>query len=163
VVEHARVATAADIRALEALRDQAVAELHRERGGALLVDSVVSSEPPDGALRRALDDPERLVVLGTLDGVEVGFASVRRDAARSQPIGVIEGIYVEPSARQIGVGEAMVDLVRNWCWGRGCRGIDAPALPGSRAAKAFFEDHGFVARLLVMHHSLTAPRGGELD
>jgi hypothetical protein len=33
----------------------------------------------------------------------------------------------------------------------GCVGVDAPALPGSRSAKAFFEDNGFIARMLVMH------------
>ena len=38
--------------------------------------------------------------------------------------------------------------------------MDAPALPGSRPAKAFFEDNGFVARLLVMHRPLA---GGAAD
>lgn len=155
------MATATDIPALETLWDMAEAELHGQRGGALLAGSMVRPEPRDLALRRILDDEERLIVLGTLDGVEVGFASVRLDQARREPAGVIEAIYVEPSARLIGVGEAIVDLVRGWCAARGCRGIDAPALPGSRAAKAFFEDHGFVARLLVMHHPIAEPAAGE--
>ena len=68
--------------------------------------------------------------------------------------GVVETIYVEPSARQVGVGEVMVAAILQWCAERGCRGVDAPALPGSRPAKAFFEDHGFVARLLIMHRVL---------
>ena len=86
----------------------------------------------------------------------VGFASAKCDRARQHPIGVIEAIYVEPSARLVGVGEAMLDVVVAWFAERGCQGVDAPALPGSRPAKAFFEDHGFVARLLTMHHPLPA-------
>ncbi len=155
------MATAADIPALATLWGMAEAELDGQRGGALLAGSMVSPEPRDLALRMVLDDDERLIVLGTLDAVEVGFASVRRDQARREPVGVIEAIYVEPAARLVGVGEAMVDLVSSWCAARGCRGIDAPALPGNRAAKAFFEDHGFVARLLVMHHPLAEPAAGE--
>ena len=36
----------------------------------------------------------------------------------------------------------------------GCVGIDAFALPGHRAAKNFFEEQGFTARAIVMHHVL---------
>jgi GNAT superfamily N-acetyltransferase len=105
-------------------------------------------------LQASLDDEERLLVLGMTDDVEVGVASARCDRHRREVVGVIETVYVEPDARQIGVGEAMLEMVVSWCAEQGCLGIDAPALPGSRAAKAFFEDHGFVARLLVMHHPL---------
>ena len=48
-------------------------------------------------------------------------------------------------------------LVVAWCRERGCLGIDAAALPGSRATKNFFEESGFSARLLVMHHALGEP------
>ena len=44
--------------------------------------------------------------------------------------------------------------IRDSCRGRGCVGIDAIALPGHRAAKNFFEAHGFTARALAMHHQL---------
>jgi hypothetical protein len=41
---------------------------------------------------------------------------------------------------------------------RGCSGVDATALPGNRATKNFFEESGFTARLLVMHHRLDKAR-----
>jgi hypothetical protein len=53
----------------------------------------------------------------------------------------------------------MIELVVAWCAARGCAGVDAPALPGNRPAKAFFEDNGFVARLLVMHQPLPRSDG----
>jgi GNAT superfamily N-acetyltransferase len=80
---------------------------------------------------------DRLVVVGTTDEAEVGFLSAHCERTRHQLIGVIDAIYVEPSARLVGVGDAMINLVVEWCAGRGCAGVDAPALPGSRPAKAF--------------------------
>jgi GNAT superfamily N-acetyltransferase len=121
----------------------------------LLVESVFDPERSAAeALLEALADADRLVVVGTLDTVVVGFALARYQLVGMTPIGRVEAIYVEPAGRQVGVGEAMVDAIIGWCAGRGCQGVDAPALPGSRPAKAFFEDNGFVARLLVMHRPL---------
>jgi len=153
-VEQARVATAADIPTLRDLWEMAVADLDGQRGGSLLAGTLVSAEPVEVTLARVLADADRLLVLGSTEGVEVGFAAVRCDRTRRDPIGVVDAVFVEPSARLVGVGEAILELVVSWCAERGCYGVDAPALPGSRPAKAFFEDHGFVARLLVMHHPL---------
>jgi GNAT superfamily N-acetyltransferase len=157
-MEQARAATEADAPILGALWAQARREVEVERGGSLLLDSVVSPDgSPQDVLLQALTDADRLVVVGTLDTVEVGFALARCAVVGLTPIGIVDALYVEPEARQVSVGEAMVDAIVEWCERRGCRGVDAPALPGSRPAKAFFEDHGFVTRLLVMHRPLTPP------
>jgi GNAT superfamily N-acetyltransferase len=158
-VEDARPATAADVAILEELSDQARAELAGQRGGALLAASPAGQPTIADLVARGRRDPDRIVVVGTTDGAEVGFAWAHCDRSRRQPIGVIEAIYVEPSARMVGVGEAMIDLVVAWCRARGCAGVDAPALPGNRPAKAFFEDSGFVTRLLIMHQPLPPADG----
>lgn len=130
----------------------------------MLVDGVLSPDrPPEELFLDALDDIDRLVVIGTLDDVEVGFALARYEVVGLTPIGKVEAIYVEPEGRQVGVGEAMVGAITEWCHHRGCRGVDAPALPGSRPAKAFFEDNGFVARLLVMHRRLPGRAADQPD
>jgi GNAT superfamily N-acetyltransferase len=67
-------------------------------------------------------------------------------------LGVVEAIYVEPQARAVGVGEALMDTALDWFRRRGCAGVDAVALPGARLTKNFFEEFGFTSRLLVMHH-----------
>jgi GNAT superfamily N-acetyltransferase len=154
-MEQARVATEADTLMLSSLLAQARHELEAQRGGPLLLDSVFSPRDSlEDVFAGALADADRLVVVGTLDEVTVGFALARYRVVGLTPIGSVEAIYVEPAAREVGVGEAMVDAISEWCVRRGCRGVDAPALPGSRPAKAFFEDHGFIARLLVMHRPL---------
>jgi len=83
----------------------------------------------------------------------VGFASARIEQLRDgTTLGVIGDLYVEPDARGVGVGEALMDALLVWASERGCQGVDATALPGDRATKNFFEGSGFTARLLVMHH-----------
>jgi GNAT superfamily N-acetyltransferase len=143
-----------DTPALAALWRAAIEDLQGRRGGALLADSLARPEPLEEWMERALRDPGRRLVIGTFDTAVVGFGSARRDGAPRSPLGVVEVLYVEPAARTVGVGEAIMDELVQWCARQGCMGVDAPALPGSRAAKAFFEDHGFVTRLLVMHHTL---------
>lgn len=154
-MESARAASTADLDLIADLWDQAVAELDGQRGGALLAGTLYRADPRK-AMKSAFDDVDRLLVIGNIDGVPVGFASVYCDRERREPVGVVEIVYVEPAARQVGVAESMVKLVMDWSAEHGCVGVDAPALPGNRSAKAFFEDNGFVARLLVMHHPLDA-------
>jgi GNAT superfamily N-acetyltransferase len=155
-VEHARPATAADLDALATLWEMAVQELDGVRGGLLLAGILVRDDL-SGYLAAALEDPDHLLVVGLIDDVRVGLGSVTCDRTRRETVGDLELIFVDPSARQVGVAEAMVEIVLGWCAAKGCVGVDAPALPGNRPAKAFFEEQGFLARLLVMHHPLSGP------
>lgn len=152
-MEHARQADATDLGLIADFWSEAVAELDGQRGGFLLAGSLTREDLPT-ALLQAHEDEDRLLVVGMLDEVCVGFASVFCDRKRREPVAAIELIYVQPPARQVGVAEAIVNRVMDWASELGCVGVDAPALPGSRSAKAFFEDNGFIARLLVMHHPL---------
>jgi hypothetical protein len=47
-----------------------------------------------------------------------------------------------------------MEAILAWCGEQGCNAVDAYALPGDRQTKNFFEESGFTARLLVMHHRL---------
>ena len=131
-MEEARPATAADVPRLTALGEMARAEVSGQRGGALLLAGMAAGPGVAEMVAAAERDPDRLVVMGTTYGAEVGFVAAHCDRTPSPPLGVIDVIYVEPPARKVGVGEAMVDLVVAWCARRGCAGVDAPALPGSR-------------------------------
>lgn len=152
-MEEARQATGADLDALAEIWDRGVSELDGQRGGFLLAGNLVHDDLA-GYLSASLADPDRLLVLGLIDDFPVGLASVICARDRREPVGNLELIFVEAGAREIGVAEAMLDLVAEWCTARGCVGIDAPALPGNRAAKSFFESRGFLARLLIMHYPL---------
>jgi len=157
-MDDARRATAADIpRILElarALRD----ELRGLRGGELWETRERRVDPSAEALRTLVERDGACVAVGTIDGVVVGYGTVEVDElGDGTRLGVIGDLYVEPGARAVGVGECIAEHLLAHCRQAGCRGIDALALPGHRAAKNFFERAGFTARALVMHKDL---RGG---
>lgn len=149
-METARPAGPADIEDMARLWAHAVAELDGPRGGRLLAGAL-SRPDLEGFLAAALDDPDRLFVIGFIDDVPVGLASARIERDRREAVADVELIFTEPQARQVGVGESMLEVVAGWSAQHDVVGLDAPALPGNRAAKSFFETQGFQARLLIMH------------
>jgi len=136
---------------VEALRS----ELTPMRGGRIWAVREARSGPPAEAYGALLTHPSTCVVVGTLDDVVVGFgvASVE-PLSDGGKLGVVSELFVDPEARAVGVGEAMLEALVAYCTRQGCVGVDAFALPGHRAAKNFFEESGFTARAIVMHHAL---------
>jgi GNAT superfamily N-acetyltransferase len=139
---------------LVALARRARADARTKRGGLLLVDEGLRQEPLDVTL--LTDDPDEVVVLGLIDDVPVGYALARTVLLPSgDRLGIVEELYVDPEARDVSVGERLMDDVVAFCRDAGCVGIDAVALPGDRATKNFFETFGLVARAIVVHRSLS--------
>ncbi len=134
---------------------RAAAELAAERGGRVWAVREARPEPADAALAAAVDDPEQCVVVGCYDEAIVGYAAVHTERLRdASTLAVLDEIYVEPEARAVAVGEELMDHVLAWCEERGCRGVDALALPGMRETKNFFERFGLTARAIVVHRAL---------
>ncbi len=154
-MEPARAANPSDLPVLVELAQALRAEMTDQRGGALWTTREARPEPHDETIRSLLGRDDASVVVGTIDGTIVGFATVEIETLRDGTrLGVIGDLFVEPQARAVGVGESIADLVIDFCRDAGCIGIDAYALPGARTAKNFFERSGFTARALVMHHKL---------
>jgi ribosomal protein S18 acetylase RimI-like enzyme len=154
-VEAARPATPSDLPALAELADRALAELAPTRGGAVFVVREGRAQPVASTLRADVEDPSVCVLVGTIDGTPIGYAVGRTETLRDgSTLGVVTDLYVEDGARAVGVGEAMMGELLTFFRAAGCAGVDATALPGNRATKNFFEESGFTARLLVMHHRL---------
>jgi GNAT superfamily N-acetyltransferase len=157
-VEASRPATADDVPRIVELALVMRAELAAMRGGELWAERDAWPEPLDDAYRALVDGDDALLLVGTIDDAPIGFGAVVLERLRSgRTLGVITDLFVEEEARAVGVGEAMADALVAYCTTRGCVGIDARALPGHRAAKNFFETHGFTARALVMHRRLGPP------
>lgn len=159
-MESARPAVAVDVDGILALTTALRAELAQHRGGAWWIRTHDDAPPSAAGLHARLADPDGHLVVGCIDGLTVGYAlaGIRRLADGGRLAEITE-VFVQPDARAVGVGERMIDEVLSWAGEQGCEGVDATALPGHRAAKSFFEAHGFLARSLVMHRSLPAGRG----
>jgi GNAT superfamily N-acetyltransferase len=154
-VEGVRPATEDDLPRLAELARAGIAELTPMKGGAVWAAREARTEPVEESLKASLADEHTRVVVGTIDDFPVGYAAVRVEVLNDgSRLGVVDDIFVEEGAREVGVGEAMMGDLMGWCEAQGCSGMDAMALPGHRSTKNFFEESGFTARNLIMHHRL---------
>ena len=154
-VETARRATTDDVDALVGLAADAVAEQLEQRGGLVFFAREARPVPADESFLADLADHDRAVFVGELDDVALGYAAVGAEVLRDGSLhAVVTDLYVEPEARDVGLGELLMAEVVEWCRERGCAGVDAWALPGNRGTKNFFESFGLTARLIVVHRRL---------
>lgn len=154
--EAARPATVADLPRLAELAAAAVEELRQGRGGAVWARREARCAPIEVGLAEELEAEDRHVVVGTVDHTVLGYAVARVEAlADGSRLGVISDLYTEPGAREIGIGEAMMEALLQWCTDAGCFGVDSLALPGDRHTKNFFESFGLVARAIIVHRPLS--------
>lgn len=159
-MEGARAARVDDAEAMAHLARQAIVELSPNRGGSVWRRREAHAEPLDDLMAAAVAgaDPSAYAVVGTVDGTVVGYGLVHVDTLHDGALlAVVTDLYVDPEARGIGIGEAMMDLLVERARSVGAIGIDALALPGDRHTKNFFETFGLTARAIVVHRSLVDP------
>ena len=155
-MEAARPATVDDVLRVLELSAQLRTELVDHRGGDLWQRTHDPVEHTAPGLRSLLRYPEDCVLVGTFEDSVVGYLIARAHTlADGSRLAAVTELFVEPGAREVAVGEALVNTALAWATEHGCVGVDATALPGDRAAKNFFETNGFVARSLTMHRPLT--------
>jgi GNAT superfamily N-acetyltransferase len=156
-VEAVRKAEPGDAHDLVTLSSECVLGLADQRGGPLLVahrPELAGAFETDAFAAR-LADPTRLTLVGTIDQVVMGMALGRIETLRDgDRLGRLDGCYVDPGARSVGLGHLLVDSMMSWFEAERCIGADGIVLPGDRDGKNFFESAGFKARLLVMHRAI---------
>ncbi len=158
----ARLATTDDVPTLADLYRGYREAVEHERGGGVHLAKEMFSEPLEVRLGQVVHDETRRVLLGLVDGVPVGLAVARLEfLADSSRWASLEVLYVDPPAREVGVGEKLLEVVASWAAERGAGGLDVAVLPGVRDAKNFLEGAGYVTRLLVMHRRLDGGNVGQ--
>jgi GNAT superfamily N-acetyltransferase len=150
-MEVARPAGAADRAGCLRLASEALEAAGSLRGGpALRGDATAESL----LTRWTAEGEGAQLFVGEYEGVLVGLAAVSTVRAGERRRGLVECCYVEPEARGVGVGTALMDAAVSWCGAQGCSDVDAVALPGDRATKQRLEAAGFTARLLTLNRRL---------
>lgn len=154
----ARPASTADLPDLADLAAQAIEELTPIRGGAVWRRQAARSTPAADSLTADLADEQAHVIAGVIDDTIVGYGVAHlEELSGGGTLGVVSDLYTLPDARGVGVGEAVMNALIDWCRTRGCFGVDSVALPGDRHTKNFFESFGLVARAIIVHRSLEQP------
>lgn len=154
-MEDARRADSSDVGLISELRQAGRDQIGAERGGVLFLRRESPPESGRTDLTSVLGDPDRALWVGTVSGHVAGYGLGHIERLDGGSLhGVLDELYVEPQARGVGVGEAVLEGILEWFVARGCGGVDATALPGDRSTKSFLESGGFKARLIVLHRSL---------
>ena len=139
VVRRAELADGTQLGELEA------AARHRlidQRGGAALL----AEQPAIGDWGPAIADHARWIGVAELDSFVVGY----RELAFTGDIAVVRQVYVEPEARSLGFGDALLDAARDEAVRRGCGALEGFALPGDRDTKNLYERAGITARKIIV-------------
>lgn len=153
----ARPARSADLPFLATIRQGQFEAVADHRGGGLLGerDRAVNGSDSLARLELASSGEGYELVVGTLDGYPFGYGLLAvEELGDGRTLGVIEDLVVEPDARDVGLGEEIMNELVDRARARGCFGVDSRALPGDRETKNFFESFGLKARLLVVHRTL---------
>ncbi len=151
----ARPAGPGDREAVAQLFAESAAATRSERGGALF-DLREGAQGAAGPGAAQLESEEgTCLAVGLVDNVILGVALARLETLPDgSRLARIEHLFVDPGAREVGVGTALLDVVSAWAVEGGAEYLDAYALPGNRPAKNFLESSGYVARLIVMSRTL---------
>ncbi|MEP7203535.1 MAG: GNAT family N-acetyltransferase [Ilumatobacteraceae bacterium] len=139
VVRQAEIADAAQLVELEA---EARHHLIEQRGGAALL----AEQPAVGDWAHAIEDNARWIGVGELDGFVVGYLEL----AVTGDIAVVRQVFVEPEARELGFGDALLDAARQEALRHGCSALEGFALPGDRDTKNLYERAGITARKIIV-------------
>jgi len=130
-----------DIEQLAALEGEARAALVGQRGG----DRWLATHAPRGSQwGDVLADAH--VEVAVIDDVVVGYL-VMHHLGR---VAYIDEVYVTPDAREVGFGDALVEVATAHARSAGCTTIEGEALPGDRDTKNLYERAGITARLIVV-------------
>lgn len=121
-----------------------------ERGGAEYLAEL--DEAGESGWSARLTDPTWCVAVAGIDGavLGVGAAQITRPRNSSR----VQLLWVDEGAREVGLGESLLDQLVQRCRSAGATRIEAVALPGDRDTKNLFERAGLVARLIVVGRRL---------
>lgn len=100
-----------------------------------------------------------------LDQIDLSTLLGRVAVANDQTCGVVlwsstrdvltvEVLFVEESARGIGIGESLVNATLEEARAQGCRRIAGRALPGDRETKNVYERTGLVSQVITVGRNL---------
>jgi len=145
IVRRAEPRDAAELDRLQAIAREGMRDV---RGGAL---RLAECEPVVNWLD-LLDESNAVVFVGTLDDAVVSYMVMHLSSERDR--GIITHAYVEAEARELGLGDTLVENAVAAVREAGLNGIEAVALPGDRETKNMYERAGLTARKLTVYKSL---------
>jgi GNAT superfamily N-acetyltransferase len=145
-----RRATPGDARPLAVLESEARAALVDARGGARWLDEHPAVGDRWAATTAAGDVFVAVLDVGDGPGLVVGYLVLVVEL----PVARVDQVYVMPDARELGFGDALLEVATEAATVIGARVLEGTALPGDRETKNLYERAGITARLITVSRAL---------
>jgi GNAT superfamily N-acetyltransferase len=144
-----RDAVSTDVASLRTLEDFAFESLNAYRGLTQLLEV---SPRIGNEWDEMLNDTKYRVLVGQSDETIHGYLLV--EIFHSLRKALIKQVYVDASARELGLGALMVESCEQIAREAGCTVLEGLALPGDREMKNLFERSSMSAQLLIVGKTL---------
>jgi len=73
------------------------------------------------------------------------------EGSKFNPVGYVEGIYVKPEYRKLGIAKGLVGVAEYWAKQRGCREIASDTALSNIDSQKFHKDIGFIKTDTIVH------------
>lgn len=150
----ARPAKDSDVPELIELLTAAESEMRTQRGGAAFLASRPRTAGVSEAILDALNDTETMVWCGIWERAVVGYAIASVSEEDGETIVTVRDIFTTPEAREVGIGEVLLEAAIAWAIATDAAAIDGYTLPGARESKNLYERLGLTARLITVRRNL---------
>ena len=144
-----RSASEDDVMAIVDLANEARMEIAQFRGHDQLLEVSSSTEQQWST---TITSSKNIVLVALRSLSIVGYAKGDIDAKGT--ICMVSHVFVDPQARQLGIGAGLIGEIARVAKAKGCQTLDAVALPGDRKMKNLYERIGMPARLLIASKTL---------
>jgi GNAT superfamily N-acetyltransferase len=144
-----RDAASTDVVILRTLEDFAFVSLNAYRGLTQLLEV---SPRIGNEWDEMLNDTKYRVLVGQSDETIHGYLLV--EIFHSLRKALIKQVYVDASARELGLGALMLESCEQIAREAGCTVLEGLALPGDREMKNLFERSSMSAQLLIVGKTL---------
>lgn len=108
-------------------------------------------------LKQSAESNKNKILIAKIKSKEsVGFSifSIRTDyveGAKKSPTGYLEGIFVEPAFRKMGIAKEFIRIGEAWCKEKGCTQIGSDTWLTDKESRAFHKKVGFWEEEEVVH------------
>lgn len=144
-----RDAASTDVASLQTLEDFAFESLNAYRGLTKLLEV---SPRIGNEWSEILNDTNYRVLVGHSEETIHGYLLV--EIFHSLRKALIKQVYVDASARELGLGALMLESCEQIAREAGCTVLEGLALPGDREMKNLFERSSMSAQLLIVGKTL---------
>lgn len=107
-------------------------------------------------LSASVASDKQVIWMAKVDSEAIGFTifSIRTDyveGATKSPTGYLEGIYIKPSFRKMGIAKRLIQLGETWCKTKGCSQIGSDTWLKNIESRDFHKRIGFWEEEELVH------------